>query len=97
MTCIVDKNNSASVQEKLENNFLQAISYITEDNNEKIIPINKIEDLSISLKEQRKKIVTINGTFDILHRGHEKILKEAKAQGDILIVGLNSDSSVKIA
>lgn len=47
------------------------------------------------LKQQGKTIVTCNGCFDLLHAGHIKFLKEAKQQGDILIVGLNSDSSVK--
>ena len=42
-----------------------------------------------------KKIVFTNGCFDILHIGHVKYLKESKKFGDILIVGLNSDSSVK--
>jgi rfaE bifunctional protein nucleotidyltransferase chain/domain len=39
--------------------------------------------------------VTVNGSFDILHNGHLHILNEARQRGDILIVGLNSDSSVK--
>lgn len=48
------------------------------------------------LKENRnKKIVFTNGCFDILHRGHVTYLSEAKKLGDILIVGLNSDASVK--
>lgn len=42
-----------------------------------------------------KKIVTTNGCFDILHYGHFAYLKAAKEKGDVLIVGLNSDSSVK--
>lgn len=42
-----------------------------------------------------KKIVFTNGCFDILHAGHVSYLNEAKAQGDLLVVGLNSDSSVK--
>lgn len=42
-----------------------------------------------------KKIVFTNGVFDILHQGHIKILSEAATFADILIVGLNSDSSVK--
>ncbi|MGI4991325.1 D-glycero-beta-D-manno-heptose 1-phosphate adenylyltransferase [Halobacteriovorax sp. GFR7] len=42
-----------------------------------------------------KKIVFTNGCFDILHRGHLMYLNEAKKLGDILIIGLNSDSSVK--
>ncbi|MCI0449707.1 MAG: D-glycero-beta-D-manno-heptose 1-phosphate adenylyltransferase [Chlorobi bacterium] len=47
------------------------------------------------LKAQGKKIVFTNGVFDIIHRGHVEYLAEAKSLGDVLIVGLNSDSSVK--
>jgi rfaE bifunctional protein nucleotidyltransferase chain/domain len=47
------------------------------------------------LKEQNKKLVFTNGCFDILHRGHIEYLQQAKSLGDYLIVGLNSDSSVK--
>ncbi|SJZ46854.1 glycerol-3-phosphate cytidylyltransferase [Cetobacterium ceti] len=47
------------------------------------------------LKKQGKKVVFTNGCFDILHVGHLTYLNEAKRQGDILIVGVNSDSSVK--
>lgn len=46
-------------------------------------------------KNKNKKIVFTNGCFDILHRGHVAYLNEAKAQGDVLILGLNSDASVK--
>ena len=48
------------------------------------------------LKAQDKKIVFTNGVFDIIHRGHVEYLTEAKNLGDVLIVGLNSDSSVKM-
>lgn len=47
------------------------------------------------LKKQNKKIVFTNGCFDILHIGHLRYLIEAKKLGDILIVGVNSDASVK--
>jgi rfaE bifunctional protein nucleotidyltransferase chain/domain len=40
-------------------------------------------------------VVTINGSFDVLHSGHLHILGEARMQGDVVIVGLNSDASVK--
>ncbi|MBI5212632.1 MAG: adenylyltransferase/cytidyltransferase family protein, partial [Nitrospirae bacterium] len=46
------------------------------------------------LKIEGKKIVFTNGCFDIIHIGHVRYLKEAKKLGDILIIGLNSDSSV---
>ncbi|MCK9161463.1 MAG: D-glycero-beta-D-manno-heptose-7-phosphate kinase [Arcobacteraceae bacterium] len=48
-----------------------------------------------NLKTKNKKIVFTNGCFDILHRGHVSYLDKAKSQGDILVLGLNSDSSVK--
>lgn len=48
------------------------------------------------LEENRgKKIVFTNGCFDILHLGHVEYLNEAKAQGDLLIVAINSDESVR--
>ena len=47
------------------------------------------------LKKQNKKIVFTNGCFDILHRGHVSYLDVAKSYGDVLILGLNSDESVK--
>lgn len=55
-----------------------------------------MNDLEKFLSENKnKKIVFTNGCFDILHRGHVAYLNEAKSLGDILIVGLNSDASVK--
>jgi len=47
------------------------------------------------LKAEGKKIVFTNGCFDILHYGHVQYLEKAKSKGDVLVVGLNSDSSVK--
>lgn len=46
-------------------------------------------------KQEGKSVVFTNGVFDILHRGHVDYLSKAKALGDILVVGLNSDASVK--
>ena len=53
------------------------------------------EIVAVLKRLKGKKIVTCNGSFDILHIGHIKFLEEANEQGDILIVGLNSDSSIK--
>ena len=47
------------------------------------------------LRKQGKKVVFTNGCFDILHVGHVRYLKEAKGYGDILVVAVNSDLSVK--
>ena len=51
--------------------------------------------LLTKLRKQRKRVVFTNGVFDIIHRGHIDYLYQAKSFGDILIVGLNSDSSVR--
>ena len=48
-----------------------------------------------SFRSQGQKIVFTNGCFDILHVGHIRYLREARALGDVLVVGLNSDSSVR--
>lgn len=49
------------------------------------------------LHNEEKKLVFTNGCFDILHRGHTQYLAFARAQGDALVVGLNSDASVRRA
>ncbi len=46
-------------------------------------------------KSKGKSIVFTNGCFDIIHSGHIYVLEQAKSKGDVLIVGLNSDSSIK--
>lgn len=60
-----------------------------------IVSINEIGSISETIRKNSKKIVFTNGCFDILHYGHISYLKQAKSLGDILIVGLNSDSSVR--
>ena len=47
------------------------------------------------LKAENKKVVFTNGCFDLLHAGHVDYLAKAKALGDVLIVGLNTDNSIK--
>ena len=64
-------------------------------NNKKIKNINAIKSIVARLKIRRKKIVFTNGCFDILHVGHIRYLKKAKSLGDILVVGLNTDRSVR--
>jgi glycerol-3-phosphate cytidylyltransferase len=61
-----------------------------------LITREKAANIAKKLKEQGKKLVFTNGVFDILHVGHLRYLSEAKKLGDILIVGINSDCSVKI-
>ncbi len=53
--------------------------------------VQKVDEL----KRQGKKIATLNGSFDLLHAGHLQIIYEASLQGDVLIVALNTDSSIQ--
>jgi D-beta-D-heptose 7-phosphate kinase/D-beta-D-heptose 1-phosphate adenosyltransferase len=62
---------------------------------EKIINREALTEKLQALKKEGKKIVFTNGCFDFLHVGHIRYLKAAKAQGDVLVVGLNSDGSVR--
>lgn len=63
--------------------------------NAKIKNLAQIIKIAVAAKRRGKKIVTTNGCFDLLHVGHVRNLKFAKSLGGILIVGINSDSSVR--
>ncbi|MCD6130317.1 MAG: D-glycero-beta-D-manno-heptose 1-phosphate adenylyltransferase [Deltaproteobacteria bacterium] len=60
-----------------------------------IIDRQKLLSLIQKLKTEGKRIIFTNGCFDILHSGHAYYLKKTKELGDILIIGINSDESVK--
>lgn len=64
------------------------------ENSGKIKSQKQIVQISKKLKKDKKKIVALSGSFDILHSDHIESYKEAKSQGDILIILLNSDASV---
>ncbi len=61
----------------------------------RVIPRSGLASLATTLRARGKRIVTVNGSFDLIHSGHLHILNEARRQGDVLIVGLNSDASVR--
>jgi D-beta-D-heptose 7-phosphate kinase/D-beta-D-heptose 1-phosphate adenosyltransferase len=61
----------------------------------KIRESDELRAIVAQAKTEGKKVVFTNGCFDLLHRGHLYLLREARKLGDILIVALNSDSSVK--
>ncbi len=62
---------------------------------EKIKERNELLKIIKNLKAKGKRIVFTNGCFDLLHLGHVRYLEKAKALGDVLVVGVNSDSSVR--
>ena len=82
-------NKAASIKvERFGNSFVGVDEVLNKQGKE----INKSDFLKISFD---KKVVFTNGCFDILHAGHIDLLQKAKELGDILVVGLNSDESIK--
>ena len=67
----------------------------SEEFEEKIVTLNYLKEAVSQLKNSGKKVVFTNGCFDILHAGHVKYLFEARKLGDALVLGLNSDESVR--
>ena len=63
--------------------------------NKRIKNLSQMKAIVARLKTRRRKVVFTNGCFDILHVGHVRYLNKAKNQGDVLVVGLNTDRSVK--
>ena len=63
--------------------------------NRKIVTLKKLGTVLRPLKKKGKTVVFTNGCFDIIHAGHVRYLLKAKTLGDLLIVGLNSDASVR--
>ncbi|MBI2061106.1 MAG: adenylyltransferase/cytidyltransferase family protein [Nitrospirae bacterium] len=60
-----------------------------------MLPRNRLLARVRQLRREGRSIVTTNGSFDLLHAGHVRYLEEARRQGDILVVGLNTDASVR--
>jgi rfaE bifunctional protein nucleotidyltransferase chain/domain len=72
-----------------------SLSCYLKDVSGKLKSAGELAEIAVRAKAQGKSVVFTNGCFDLLHRGHVHTLREAKAQGDLLIVALNSDRSVK--
>jgi D-beta-D-heptose 7-phosphate kinase/D-beta-D-heptose 1-phosphate adenosyltransferase len=62
---------------------------------DKLKNLDELAALAAQARQNGKSVVFTNGCFDILHRGHVHVLRQAKAAGDLLIVALNSDRSVQ--
>jgi D-glycero-beta-D-manno-heptose 1-phosphate adenylyltransferase len=61
----------------------------------KIMPFDQLQAWRERVRALGKRLVATNGCFDLLHAGHVRYLAAAKAEGDLLLVGLNSDESVR--
>lgn len=61
----------------------------------KIIPFEELSKWREELRGQDRRLVVTNGCFDILHAGHVTYLEAARREGDVLLIGLNSDESVR--
>ena len=68
----------------------------TKEIENKILSNDSLSKTIDLLRKSDKKVVFTNGCFDLLHPGHLKLLQKAKSFGEVLIVGINSDSSVRI-
>jgi len=89
----VEKFGTATVSMKEIERFH---AFLSEDKiSGKIISIQSLSSLSEIIKNRNEKIVFTNGCFDILHYGHLKYLESASKKGQILIIGVNSDKSVR--
>ncbi len=61
----------------------------------RVVSLDKLTDLRETWQSRGKKVVFTNGVFDLLHRGHVTYLAAAAAHGDVLVVGVNGDASVR--
>lgn len=66
------------------------------DSSSKIVTIEKLVPILDASRRSGKKVVFTNGCFDIMHAGHVRYLAAAGLEGDLLVVGLNSDASVRL-
>jgi len=62
---------------------------------DKLKTLDELIKIAAQARRNGKSVVFTNGCFDLLHRGHVHVLRQAKAAGDLLIVAINSDQSVK--
>ena len=86
---VVSKFGTSTVSLDEMNNIIE------DEYNDKIINLDRLEKVVTELRNKGKKISFTNGCFDLLHAGHIDSLTQSKSFGDVLIVGVNSDNSVK--
>jgi D-beta-D-heptose 7-phosphate kinase/D-beta-D-heptose 1-phosphate adenosyltransferase len=87
--CAVARVGTASVR------WADLLEGLSASPDEKLLDLRHLAAVASTLRRAHKRIVFTNGCFDLLHPGHVKLLAEARSAGDVLIVGLNSDDSVR--
>ncbi|MHC4821586.1 MAG: D-glycero-beta-D-manno-heptose 1-phosphate adenylyltransferase [Planctomycetota bacterium] len=75
--------------------LLEAVHAVGDDPGSKVLRIAALREVLRARKARGERVVLTNGCFDVLHVGHIRYLRAARANGDLLVVGLNSDASVK--
>ena len=61
----------------------------------RVVPLAELESILATARVAGKRVVLTNGCFDLLHVGHARLLEQARALGDVLVVGVNGDASVR--
>ena len=89
---VVGKVGTATVSKR---ELLQALKQTSENNASKYKSLNEISQLCRKLRKNRKRIVMTNGCFDLLHAGHIRLFSASKELGDVMIVAIDDDDSVK--
>ena len=89
---VVGKVGTATVSKK---ELVQALMENSEDAAAKFKALDEISDLCRKLRQKNKQIVLTNGCFDLLHVGHLRLLSASKQLGDVLIVAIDDDESVR--
>jgi len=74
---------------------LQLQPSLTRESARKVVPLDRLDRIVKRLRRAGRRVVFTNGCFDLIHAGHIRFLEDAAAEGDALVVGLNSDASVR--
>jgi len=75
--------------------ILEAVHSAGKDPRGKVLPLPALREVLQARRSRGERVVLTNGCFDLLHVGHVRSLQRARAEGDLLVVGLNSDPSVR--
>ncbi len=86
---------AATTQQRRGKRLSAGVISVVRDPREKVVDRERLEAIVRELQAAGKKVVFTNGCFDLIHVGHTRYLREARLLGDALVVGVNSDASVR--